>query len=113
MQMAEKKQNSDTLTTSEAFLLGMVARTIATVAVFPYLRAKVMLQSQKKLPGDSNGTNEKPNIPAMILKMYSNGGLGECFQGIWPELTRGVFSAALMMACKEKIGFVVSTAIAK
>lgn len=108
-----KKQNTDTLTTSEAFLLGMVARTIATVAVYPYLRAKVMLQSQKKAPGDSNGTNQRPNIPAMILKMYSNGGLGECFQGIGPELTRGVFSAALMMACKEKIGFVVSAAITK
>ena len=49
----------------------------------------------------------------MILKMYSNGGLGECFQGIGPELTRGVFSAALMMACKEKIGSVVSAAITK
>jgi hypothetical protein len=108
-----KKQNTDTLTTSEAFLLGMVARTIATVAVYPYLRAKVMLQSQKKAPGESSGTSQKPNIPAMILKMYSNGGLGECFQGIGPELTRGVFSAALMMACKEKIGSVVSAAITK
>jgi|AntRauTorckE5430_2_1112549.scaffolds.fasta_scaffold00290_4 hypothetical protein len=105
-----RKQNSETLTTAEAFLLGMVARTVATVAVFPYLRAKVMLQSQKK---DSGRTNEKPDIPAMIFKMYSSGGLGECFQGIGPELTRGVFSAALMMACKEKIAFIVNEAIQK
>lgn len=103
-----RKQSLDTLTTSEAFFLGMVARTIATVAVYPYLRAKVMLQSQKN---DAGGTNAKPNIPAMILKMYSSGGLGECFQGIGPELTRGVFSASLMMACKEKIAFIVNEAI--
>jgi hypothetical protein len=88
----------------------MVARTVATVAVFPYLRAKVMLQSQKKV---SARMNEKPDIPAMIFKMYSSGGLGECFQGIGPELTRGVFSAALMMACKEKIAFIVNEAIQK
>ena len=94
---------SESLTTAEAFLLGMVARTIATIAVYPYLRAKVMLQSSKTL----NGGNEKPNIPAMIMKMYVSGGLAECFQGIGPELTRGVFSAALMLACKERIHDVV------
>jgi len=102
-----RKQNAETLSAPEAFLLGMVARTIATVAVFPYLRAKVMLQSQK----DDNASNEKPNISAMILKMYASGGLGECFQGIGPELTRGVFSAALMMMCKEQISFVVEKAL--
>ena len=101
----KRRQNDESLTATEAFLLGMVARTIATVAVFPYLRAKVMLQSQK------NDDGSKPNIPAMIVKMYSNGGLAECFQGIGPELTRGVFSAALMMMCKEKISFVVNKAL--
>eukprot|EP01083_Nonionella_stella_P290586 988743_1 len=99
------KKGADTLSAAEAFLLGMIARTVATVAVFPYLRAKVMLQSQK----DSSG--QKPNIPAMILKMYSNGGLSECFQGIGPELTRGVFSAALMLMCKEKISVAIQKAL--
>lgn len=107
--------NEDTLTATEAFILGMVARTIATVVVFPYLRAKVMLQSQKtnnKATGDASGKGaDSPNIPAMILKMYSNGGLGECFQGIGPELTRGVFSAALMLMCKEKISYLVHKAL--
>lgn len=105
--------NEDTLTASEAFILGMVARTIATVVVFPYLRAKVMLQSQKKNDSGGDGASnvDPPNIPAMILKMYSNGGLGECFQGIGPELTRGVFSAALMLMCKEKISYVVHKAL--
>ncbi len=92
------RKQADTLSAAEAFFLGMIARTISTVAVFPYLRAKVMLQSKK-----DDGSGEKPNIPAMIVKMYANGGIGECFQGIGPELTRGVFSAALMLMCKEKI----------
>ena len=109
-QIGRNRKSAETLTTMEAFLLGMVARTVATVAVFPYLRAKVMLQSQKSSESGAKGT-DKPNIPAMIVKMYSNGGLGECFQGIGPELTRGVFSAALMMACKEKISVVVKEAL--
>ncbi len=101
------KRSEETLTATEAFLLGMVARTVATVVVYPYLRAKVMLQSQK----DDTDSTTKPNIPSMILKMYSNGGMGECFQGIGPELTRGVFSAALMLMCKEKISFAVKMAL--
>jgi hypothetical protein len=96
-----KGSMAESLTTAEAFILGMIARTIATIAVYPYLRAKVMLQSSKTM------LNETPNIPSMIMKMYVNGGLAECFQGIGPELTRGVFSAALMLACKERIHDVV------
>ncbi len=92
------RNNSETLSAVEAFILGMFARTVATIVVFPYLRAKVMLQSRRGVD-----SNTKTNIPAMILNMYSSGGLGECFQGIGPELTRGVFSAALMLMCKEKI----------
>ncbi len=102
---------AETLTAMEAFLLGMVARTVATIATFPYLRAKVVLQSQKKSKAGGGSGGEKANIPAMIAKMYMSGGLGECFQGLGPELTRGVFSAALMMMMKEKIAFVVKKAL--
>lgn len=109
------RSETETLTTMEAFILGMIARTIATIATFPYLRAKVVLQSQKNKNGASGNGNEtgsdKPNIPSMIAKMYLSGGLGECFQGLGPELTRGVFSAALMLTMKEKIAFVVHKAL--
>ena len=130
--VGNKKKNGndvDTLTAMEAFLLGMIARTIATIATFPYLRAKVVLQSQKKKSDEStnsstttttttttttnsnNNGDTKPNIPSMISKMYMSGGLSECFQGLGPELTRGVFSAALMMMMKEKIAFAVRKAL--
>lgn len=35
------------LTTAQAFLLGAVAKAIATVVTFPYIRAKVVLQAAK------------------------------------------------------------------
>jgi len=101
------------LSAMEAFFLGMVARTIATVVVFPYLRAKVMLQSQAAVQSttDDDARATKANIPAMIAQMYNDGGMAEIFQGIGPELTRGVLSAALMMMVKEKISVVVNEAL--
>jgi len=102
-------KGGEALSAAEAFFLGMVARTIATVVVFPYLRAKVMLQSNTQTPStDGNNTQKKADIPAMIAQMYNDGGMAEIFQGIGPELTRGVLSAALMMMVKEKISVVVN-----
>lgn len=92
---------SDSLNAAEAFFLGMFARVVATMLTYPYLRAKVMLQSTYK-----NAT-VKPTIPQMIGEQLSTGGVWGLYQGIGPELTRGVFSAALMMMVKERIGVVV------
>ncbi|GMH97549.1 hypothetical protein TL16_g13361, partial [Triparma laevis f. inornata] len=60
--LASKTTATKTLTAIEAFLLGMVARTVATIIVSPYTRAKVMLQS--------SSSDEKPDIPAMLKKIY-------------------------------------------
>ncbi|CAB9515515.1 Peroxisomal adenine nucleotide carrier 1 [Seminavis robusta] len=94
-----------TLSAVEAFLLGMMARAVATVVVFPYLRAKVMLQAaSQSSTGDSS---QKTSIPSMLATMYGQGGVASWFQGLGPELTRGVMSAALMMMIKEKIAIIV------
>jgi len=108
---SKRGHDANTLTSLEAFLLGMVARTVATIVTFPYLRAKVVLQSQKSSNAHGDDENSKPSIPSMIAKMYMTGGVEKCFQGIGPELTRGVFSAALMMMVKEKISYVVRKAL--
>jgi len=103
----QQQSSSDSLTAPEAFFLGMVARVIATMLTYPYLRAKVMLQSTY---GNAKA-HEKPTIPQMIAEQLSTGGVWGLYQGIGPELTRGVFSAALMMMVKEKIGVIVKAMI--
>uniref|UniRef100_A0A7S4NE59 ADP,ATP carrier protein n=1 Tax=Odontella aurita TaxID=265563 RepID=A0A7S4NE59_9STRA len=95
----------EALSAAEAFFLGMFARTVATMITFPYVRAKVMLQSTYAERGLKGG------IPAMIVEMYGEGGLSEVFQGLGPELTRGIFSAALMMMAKEKLAVVVNALV--
>lgn len=99
-----KNKRNESLSAAEAFFLGMVARTIATVLCFPYVRGKVMLQSTYAEGGAPQG-----GIPGMVLQMFADGGMGEVFRGIGPELTRGVLSAALMMMAKEKIAVIVRT----
>ena len=96
---------SDSLNAAEAFFLGMFARIVATMLTYPYLRAKVMLQSTYK------NAIVKPTIPQMIAEQLAEGGVWNLYQGIGPELTRGVFSAALMMMAKERIGVMVRALI--
>mmetsp|Transcript_10028 Transcript_10028/g.22453 ORF Transcript_10028/g.22453 Transcript_10028/m.22453 type:complete len:379 (-) Transcript_10028:295-1431(-) len=96
---------SDSLNAAEAFFLGMFARVIATMLTYPYLRAKVMLQSTY------GNAKVKPTIPQMIGEQFASGGVWGMYQGIGPELTRGVFSAALMMMVKERIGVMVRAMI--
>lgn len=100
-----KGKPNQTLSAAQSFLLGMVARTVATVAIFPYVRAKVVLQTQ------SVADSKKEGIPEMLFKMYTKGGLAAWFQGLGPELTRGVLSSALMLMIKEQITSLVHVAL--
>jgi len=94
---------------AESFLLGMVARTISTLLVFPYLRAKVLLQTQGDDEPDGPAGQPKTNsIPVMLSRMYQKGGLSALYRGIGPELTRGVLSSALMLMIKEQLAQTVS-----
>mmetsp|Transcript_6554 Transcript_6554/g.9967 ORF Transcript_6554/g.9967 Transcript_6554/m.9967 type:complete len:379 (-) Transcript_6554:112-1248(-) len=122
------------LSAVEAFALGMIARAVATICVFPYLRAKVLMQvsastasskssrtSTSMTDNSTDSTNETterdttpinsiPNtIPGIIQQLYQTGGVSELYRGVGPELTRGVLSAALMLMIKEQIATMVST----
>jgi adenine nucleotide transporter 17 len=96
---------TSSLSSAQAFLLGLISRTISTVVVFPYIRAKVLLQQQ---PTSSSSNT----IPTLMQNLVNEGGICSLFQGLGPELTRGVLSSALMMMVKEKISAIVCTALA-
>jgi adenine nucleotide transporter 17 len=110
-----KSRKTRNLSAGEAFLLGMVARTIATMAVYPFVRAKVVMQSQKKEAAQQQPqAGEQPppiTVWTLLGDMYKMGGVPALYQGLGPELTRGVFSAALMLTIKEQINGAVKTAL--
>ena len=130
---ASASQAPAQLAAAEAFLLGMFSRTVATLVVFPFVRAKVRMQSlNKRKPHPSNSSSTSVEnissssttrisspfataatvdivspLPQTIWKLlaetYARGGWKALYQGLGPELTRGVLSAALMMMVKERI----------
>jgi solute carrier family 25 (peroxisomal adenine nucleotide transporter), member 17 len=105
---------SASLSSIEAFVLGMVARAISTILVFPFIRAKVLLQARKKSSpelsdplSDSNTAATTPTTMDVLQQEWNQSGLSGLFQGLGPELTRGVFSSALMLMIKERIAEIV------
>ena len=101
-QLLAGRKGKKTLSAAESFILGMVARTVATIAVFPFVRAKVVMQTQSKQLKDGEEAQQQ-SVTQLLGEIYQTKGIGGLYQGIGPELTRGVFSAALMLMIKEKI----------
>jgi len=102
-----KSRMNKTLTAAESFLLGMVARTVSTVAVFPFVRAKVVMQSRKA----SGTAPPELTIRTILKEIYQSNGIAGLYQGLGPELTRGIFSAALMLMIKEQLNGGIKTVL--
>mmetsp|Transcript_72044 Transcript_72044/g.105591 ORF Transcript_72044/g.105591 Transcript_72044/m.105591 type:complete len:314 (-) Transcript_72044:388-1329(-) len=99
---------ASTLTALEAFLIGAIARAVATIAVFPYTRAKIIVKSTKTEVGQA-----PPTIGGTVARIIKTQGFFSLYKGCAPEVGRGVLSAALMLSAKEKIAVAVRVALLK
>lgn len=98
-QIVLRHRQNKVLSSVEAFGMGMIARTVATVLVFPFLRAKILMQTT-----DDAATS---SVQVLADQYQKVGILKGWYQGIAPELTRGIFSSALMLMIKERIAVLV------
>jgi len=105
-QKKKKGQSASSLTALEAFVVGAIARGVATIAVFPYTRAKVIVKSTKAVEGKA-----PPTIAGTVAQIIRDEGFLSLYQGCAPEVGRGVLSAALMLMAKEKINMAVRKAL--
>eukprot|EP00644_Phytophthora_capsici_P008397 jgi/Phyca11/547802/estExt2_Genewise1Plus.C_PHYCAscaffold_260319 len=107
MYLRKFKQASQALGALEAFVLGAIARSIATLVLFPYIRAKVLMQANKKKQTAEgqldNAEPKKDTIASTLQRVYTEEGALALYRGLGPELTRGALSSALMLMIKEKI----------
>ncbi|TMW57009.1 hypothetical protein Poli38472_002934 [Pythium oligandrum] len=107
--LSRAKDAAKSLSALEAFLLGAIARSIATLLLFPYIRGKVLLQSKNKkaaaIEGEakSNDAKKEEGIVAILQRVYKEEGPLALYRGLTPELTKGALSSALMLMIKEKI----------
>lgn len=106
---------------AEAFVLGAVARGVSTFICFPATRVKTMLQAKTESSKKANsarrvsfhlGTPQRPASPvAEVNHLLREQGLSALYQGIGPEITRGVMSSAIKMAVKERVFLAVRAAL--
>lgn len=73
-----------------AFALGALGRFLATTIVFPTIRTRSLCQK-----------GVYPSVPSALRGMYRDGGIALIYQGLAPELVRGVSYNAVIMAVKE------------
>ena len=89
-------------------MLGAVARAVATILVYPYIRAKVLAQSQNKASkksGESNGKSEKRDssgLGSVIAETIKNEGVLGLYRGLGPELFRVSVVMPMLQPCGHK-----------
>jgi len=95
------------LTDLQAFLLGVLARVIATVVVFPAQKAKVLAISTAKEASVTTDGDAAAEVPdgtlAQLAFILKTDGPAALYRGLGPELYRGMLSAGLMYFMKERI----------
>jgi len=84
----------------EAFLLGAMSKSLATLATQPLIVAKVGLQS--KPPPSREGKPFKSFIEVMKFIVQNEGLLG-LFKGIAPQITKGLIVQGFLMMTKERM----------
>ena len=87
----------------EAFCWGGFARAVATLITFPGNRAKMIMQGLKNAK-DTTFMKE-------MGKVLEEDGIAGLYNGLGPEIGRGVFSSAIKMMVKERIFLVIRAAV--
>jgi len=87
---ARSKPNG-VLGAGESFLIGAISRAIATILIFPFIRAKIVMQAEKTM-----------GVKECLDQVYKEGGWKNLYRGLNAELVRGVFSSAVTLMLKER-----------
>ncbi|CAD6503141.1 BgTH12-02810 [Blumeria graminis f. sp. triticale] len=84
----------------EAFLLGAMSKSLATIITQPLIVAKVGMQSK---PPPSRENKPFESFFEVLQFIFQNEGALGLFKGIGPQLLKGLFVQGLLMMTKERI----------
>ncbi|PYH50037.1 putative peroxisomal carrier protein [Aspergillus saccharolyticus JOP 1030-1] len=87
----------------EAFLLGALSKSLATIATQPLIVAKVGLQSRPPPGREGKPFKTFSEVMRYIIK---NEGALSLFKGIGPQITKGLLVQGLLMMTKERVELV-------
>lgn len=91
----------------EAFVMGAIAKALATVLTFPLQVAQARLRNAR---GASAGSGQRPELQGMIpclRAVLRENGVGGLYFGLLPKLLQTVTQAAFMFAIYEKVHWVI------
>lgn len=104
---ASKATRLASLTAWEAFLLAAIAKAIATIVTYPVIRAKVLMQAQKKhIEGGKHHHHSAEMGDSMVQVLKRIGeveGPQGYFKGCSAQLFNTVLKSALLVMTKEQI----------
>merc|ERR1719182_1073965 len=92
-----RRLHTTALTSPQAFCTGGFAKSIATVLTFPYIRAKVILQTTK------DPEQRKKSALRVIWQILRADGLSGLYMGIGVKLITGILKSAILLMTKEKV----------
>jgi len=90
--------NRKRLSATDAFLLGAVAKLVATLVTFPYLLVKSRLQAK-----GTQGVVKYAGFTDAVTKIFTSEGVVGFYKGINTKLVQTVLGAAFMFWVKEKV----------
>jgi len=93
--------NAIVLSALDAFVIGAIARAIALILTYPYTKAKTLMQAERGKSSNTETSNQ--SITSFLISIAKRDGFLTLFNGLTPELARGVLSSAFMLMVKEKI----------
>lgn len=94
------------ISAGKSFLMGAIAKAVATIATYPLQLAQTRLRH-----GDCNPEDRNKNVFIYILSIYKRYGLLGLFKGLEAKLWQTILTAALMFTLYEKIASTVMTVL--
>lgn len=100
------------LTAGQAFLVAVLAKSLATCVTYPYIRAKIIMQAATKGDGSGEATKGGSGAGKPVSRMSAvevlrhivrTEGVAGLFKGLQPQLFKSVLASALMLMLKERI----------
>lgn len=87
------EKRSRALSSFDFFLLGAIAKTVATVFTYPYITVKTRLQAKGKYAG----------MLDVLTKIYTQEGLAAFFKGMESKIVQSVLTAAFLFMFQNKL----------
>jgi len=89
----ERSSKGAVLSSLDYFLLGALAKTVATVVTYPYITVKARLQARGKYTGTLD----------VLQKIYLNEGMASFFKGIESKIVQSVLTSAILFMLQNKL----------